>query len=104
MGSKRVGADAAPPLIDLSSSPPHTPAWVVMRERMALNWRLPPDELDAALLLGLPHAAPPDDLAPAVRDKAAAAAAWAETYLRGDPSDYLLLRRRLFRAVYCDWP
>ncbi len=75
-----------------------------MRERMALNWRLPPDELDAALLLGLPHAAPPDDLAPAAGDKAAAAAAWAETYLRGDPSDYLLLRRRLFRAVYCDWP
>lgn len=76
----------------------------MMRERMALNWRLPPDELDAALLLGLPHAAPPDDLAPTAGDKAAAAAAWAETYLRGDPSDHLLLRRRLFRAVYCDWP
>ena len=75
-----------------------------MRKRMALNWRLPPDELDAALLLGLPDAPPPADLAPTARDKAAAAAEWAAAYLHGDPSDPLLLRRQLFRAVYCDWP
>lgn len=104
MGSKQVGAGAVPSLIHSAPSPPATQEWAVMRRRMALNWRLPPDELDAALLLGLPGAAPPDDLTPGARDKAAVAAAWAEAHLRGDPSDYLLLRRRLFRAVYCDWP
>lgn len=78
--------------------------WPALRERMRLNWRLSPDDLDAALLLGLPHIAPPDDLAPAAPALAAETTEWAELYLRGDSADSLLLRRRLFRAVYCDWP
>lgn len=78
--------------------------WPALRERMRLNWRLSPDDLDAALLLGLPHIAPPADLSPAAPALAAETAQWAAAYLRGDSADSLLLRRRLFRAVYCDWP
>ena len=78
--------------------------WPALRERMRLNWRLSPDDLDAALLLGLPHIAPPADLSPAAPILAAETAEWAAAYLRGDSADSLLLRRRLFRAVYCDWP
>lgn len=112
MGSKQFGTAIVPPVIDseaapfLSSAwPAASPtAWPIMRERMALNWRLPPDELDAALLLGLPDVPPPPDLSSTARDKAAAAAEWAAVYLHSDPADHQMLQRRLFRAVYCDWP
>lgn len=104
MGKKRAGADDVPPVIH--SLPPGASAgnWGDLRERMAHSWRLPLDDLDAALLLGLPDAAPPADLTPAARHKADETAAWAAAYLGGAAGDHLLLRRKLFRAVYCDWP
>lgn len=71
---------------------------------MRLNWRLSSDDLDAALLLGLPHRSRPPTSPcrsrlwppkPPNGPRPTCAA------IRPTP---LLLRRRLFRAVYCDWP
>lgn len=77
--------------------------WASLRGRMACYWRLPDADLDASLLLALPDDTPPR-LAPAAHRRAAEIAAWSGVCLEENPTDYLLLRRKLFRAVYCDWP
>lgn len=101
MSSKRVEAESVASSMDpLTAQLP----WAIMRQRMTAHWRLSSDELDAALLLALPHVAPPADLYPAARAIAAETKNWANEYLGEGTTDDLLSQRKLFRAVYCDWP
>lgn len=79
--------------------------WDSLRQRMTCHWRLPDADLDASLLMALSDMmTPPANLGLAARRKADEIEDWAGVCLVESSSDHLLLQRKLFRAVYCDWP